>query len=49
MGIDRYRERIISPYRLIYRIERKMVFVVGLFDSRRDLDEILIDRFITPE
>lgn len=46
LGVDRYREMIIPPYRLIYRIEGKRVFVAGLFDARRDLEDILIDRIV---
>ena len=47
--LSRYREIILSPYRLIYRIEGQKLFVVGLFDGRRDLEEVLMDRLLYEE
>jgi len=41
-----YRELIISPYRMIYRVSADSVFVVGVFDSRRNLEDILLSRFL---
>ena len=39
-----YRELIIAPYRLIYRSSGHLVLVVGVFDSRRNLEDILLER-----
>jgi len=39
-----YRELIIAPYRLIYRIRGHLVLVLGVFDSRRNLGDILLER-----
>jgi toxin ParE1/3/4 len=41
-----YRELIISPYRMIYRVSTDRVLVVGVFDSRRNLEDILLARFL---
>lgn len=38
------RELIITPWRLFYIIETKTVYVLALFDSRRDLETILFER-----
>lgn len=45
-GISIYREIIISPWRLIYRISDDSVRVLAFFDSRRNLEDILLNRFI---
>ena len=41
-----YRELIIPPYRLIYRPSTDQVLVVGVFDSRRNLEDILLARVL---
>lgn len=42
-GLD-IRELIIGPWRLFYTIEKRLVYIHALFDSRRDLEEILFER-----
>jgi toxin ParE1/3/4 len=42
--ITTYREIILRPYRLMYRIDGKRVSVVGFFDGRRNLEEVLLAR-----
>jgi toxin ParE1/3/4 len=44
LGIQFLRELIFSPYRLLYRIERQTVHVLVVFDGRRSLDDLLLDR-----
>ena len=44
LSIDSYRELIIKPYRLMYRIVAQEVVVLGLFDGRRDVDSVLLLR-----
>jgi toxin ParE1/3/4 len=46
-GINTYREMIIAPWRVIYRIFDSTVFVLSVIDSRRNVEDILLDRFIT--
>ncbi len=41
-----YKELIHSPYRIIYRVEHKTVFIVAVFDGRRQLDDIIYQRVI---
>lgn len=43
-GISHYRELIEAPWRIVYRQLHDEVHIVGVFDSRRDLDVVLLDR-----
>ncbi|MDO9012295.1 MAG: type II toxin-antitoxin system RelE/ParE family toxin [Gallionella sp.] len=43
-GISQYREIISAPWRIVYRIESQRVLVMAVFDSRRDLQVILLNR-----
>lgn len=45
-GIVLYREIILAPWRVIYRIEGQTVYVLAVFDARRNLEDILLERFI---
>ena len=45
-GILSYRELIISPWRVIYRTSDQKVHVLAVIDSRRNMDDILIERFL---
>ena len=45
-GIHTYRELIVAPWRVIYRISDTTVFVLSVIDSRRNVEDILLDRFI---
>lgn len=42
-----YRELLVSPYRLMYRIAEDHVVVLGVFDGRRNLEDILVERFLS--
>lgn len=44
MGIRDFRELIVSPYRICFRIRADRVVLVGVLDGRRDLEEALISR-----
>jgi toxin ParE1/3/4 len=46
IGISTYRELVIRPWRLLYRIDGKHVYVIALLDSRRNLADILLERLI---
>lgn len=41
-----YRELLVTPYRIIYRVEKARVVVVAVFDGRRNLEDILLDRLL---
>lgn len=45
-GISVYRELVIAPWRLQYRIADREVFVLAFIDSRRNVEDILLQRFI---
>ena len=45
-GIQTYRELIVTPWRIIYRISDTTVFVLCVIDSRRNVEDILLDRLI---
>ncbi len=45
-NILQYREVTIEPWRVIYKIAGKNVFVVSVIDSRRNVEDILLDRLV---
>ncbi len=45
-GISRYRELVIRPWRLIYRVEEKAVYVVCVIDGRRNVEDVLLQRLL---
>jgi len=45
-GILQYRELIIPPWRVIYRISKFQVYVLLVIDSRRNVEDILFDRLV---
>lgn len=45
-GISRYREIVIKPWRVFYRIEVKKVYVVSVIDGRRNVEDLLLERLL---
>jgi hypothetical protein len=45
-GIQTYRELIVAPWRIVYRVSDTTVFVLSVIDSRRNVEDILLDRLI---
>lgn len=45
-GITTYRELIIKPYRLIYKISEQNVQVLLFIDARRNIEDILLKRLL---
>ncbi len=43
-GITHYRELIITPWRLIYRVSETEVIVLTILDSRQNVEDILLNR-----
>ena len=43
-GISLYRELILAPWRIIYRVSDKKVFVLSVIDSRQNVEDILLKR-----
>jgi len=48
-GILIYRELIIPPWRIIYRISEMKVYVLSVLDSRQNVEDILLKRLIYPK
>ena len=40
-----YRELISPPWRIIYKIEENKVWVLAVFDGRRNVEDLLLNRF----
>lgn len=45
-GILHYRELIVSPWRILFRIEGMKVYVLSVLDGRRNIEDILFNRLI---
>jgi len=45
-GISLYRELIIPPWRIIYRISEMKVYVLSVLDARQNVEDILLKRLI---
>ena len=45
-GILQYRELVIPPWRILYRISEKYVYVLSVLDSRQNIEDILLNRLI---
>jgi plasmid stabilization system protein ParE len=43
-GIIQYRELIVAPWRIMYRIDGNVVYVTTVIDSRRNLEDLLLER-----
>ena len=43
-GIMIYREIVTAPWRIIYRISDKNVYVLSVLDARRNVEDILLKR-----
>ena len=45
-GIFLYREHVVAPWRIIYRISGKKVYVLSVLDSRQNVEDILLKRLV---
>ncbi len=48
-GILLYRELIVPPWRIIYRISEMKVYVLSVLDARQNVEDILLNRLIYHE
>ncbi|MEA2562034.1 MAG: toxin ParE1/3/4 [Acidobacteriota bacterium] len=46
--VKSFRELIIPPFRLIYRADPDRVVVYGVFDGRRNLEDVILARVSPP-
>jgi addiction module RelE/StbE family toxin len=49
LHIQRYRELVVPPYRILYRVRGSKVLVLAVLDARRSLEDVLLDRLIRIE
>jgi toxin ParE1/3/4 len=47
-GLGPWRELVVAPWRLIYRLEPEEVVVLAVVDGRRQLRDVLFDRLVRP-
>ncbi|HUT55869.1 MAG TPA: type II toxin-antitoxin system RelE/ParE family toxin [bacterium] len=47
--IPLHRELVISPWRIIYRISENKVYVLAVLDSRRNIEDLLLQRLTDPK
>ena len=45
-GILQYRELVVPPWRIIYRISDSFVYVLSVIDSRQNIEDVLLDRMV---
>jgi plasmid stabilization system protein ParE len=45
-GIYIYRELIVAPWRIVYRIAEETVFVLSVIDSRQNVEDVLLNRLL---
>jgi len=45
-GIFLYRELIVAPWRIIYRISDNEVYILSVLDSRQNVEDILLKRLL---
>lgn len=41
-----YRELIVPPWRIIYKVDDLKEWVFAVIDGRRNVEDVLLDRFI---
>lgn len=46
VGVKDFREVSFKPYRIVYFVSEKRVFVHCIFDGRRDVEDVLSARFL---
>jgi toxin ParE1/3/4 len=45
-GIIQYRELIVAPWRIMFRITKMKIYILSVIDSRRNIEDILLERFV---
>jgi addiction module RelE/StbE family toxin len=45
-GYTNYREIIVKPWRIIYRIDGKTVYVILVIDSRRNVEDVILTKLL---
>jgi plasmid stabilization system protein ParE len=45
-GILLYRELVVAPWRIMYRVSDNTVLVLSVFDSRQNIEDILLKKML---
>ena len=45
-GIIIYRELIVQPWRIMYKVEKNTVYIMAIFDSRQNVEELLLQKLL---
>jgi len=45
-NINKYRELIISPWRMMFKIEGNIIYILAVIDGRRNIEDVLMKRQI---
>ena len=45
-NITKYREKIIPPWRIMYKKDQNIVYVMAIIDGRRNIEDVLMRRNI---
>ncbi len=46
MGVTTFREVILHPWRIAYRIEERRILILAVIDGRRRVGDLLLERLI---
>jgi len=46
LGMRTWRELVVRPYRLVYRVAGEGVIVLALVDGRREIEDVLLERLV---
>ncbi len=46
-GITMYRELISSPWRIIYKMDNDTVYIMAIFDSRQNVEDLLLQKLLS--
>jgi len=47
LQVRSYRELQVPPYRVIYRVEEDAALVLAIFDGRRNLEDVILERILS--
>ena len=47
-GCQEYREIIIKPWRIVFKIDANNVYIMMVIDSRRNVEELLLSKLLRP-
>ncbi len=45
-GIIMYKELISSPWRIMYKVDNDTVYIMAIFDSRQNVEELLLQKLL---